>query len=231
MHFGPKALLFACLLSQVVSCKKPAPSGDFSVRYNGTIVPAEVVFTSTVLDATSYSWNFGDGSTSVEENPTHTFYTAGTYSVVLTAKGKGGTTTISHTVTVRNKPTSVKIKSFQIDAMPFLDANGSGWDPNSGPDVYFKITNNSTTTYIDGSGSIDYDVIPGDLPIGWNLSTPLTVSPLNQIRAFALYDYDSLDPDDFIGGIYINMSNYPDYPDVITMEYGNFKFRIGVTWE
>ena len=46
----------------------------------------EVKFTNYSQNATMYSWNFGDGNTSTEENPTHVYETAGAYTVVLTAK-------------------------------------------------------------------------------------------------------------------------------------------------
>jgi PKD repeat protein len=36
-------------------------------------------------DPTTWSWNFGDGNTSSEKNPIHTFWTQGSYSVSLTA--------------------------------------------------------------------------------------------------------------------------------------------------
>ncbi|HOS82928.1 MAG TPA: PKD domain-containing protein [Methanolinea sp.] len=32
---------------------------------------------------TSWSWNFGDGTTSTLQNPTHTYTTPGTYTVAL----------------------------------------------------------------------------------------------------------------------------------------------------
>ncbi len=36
---------------------------------------------------TTYLWDFGDGNTSTEKNPTHTYNTPGTYTVVLTVDG------------------------------------------------------------------------------------------------------------------------------------------------
>lgn len=42
--------------------------------------------TSTVLGGT-FLWDFGDGSTSTEQNPTHTFSIAGDYIVTLTVNG------------------------------------------------------------------------------------------------------------------------------------------------
>lgn len=54
---------------------------------------------------TLYSWDFGDGSTSTEMNPTHTFVGEGTYEVILTvadANGQEDTDTITITVSSPN---------------------------------------------------------------------------------------------------------------------------------
>jgi len=49
---------------------------------------------------TSWQWNFGDGSTSTVQNPSHSFIAAASFSVTLTAANSTGSKAISQTVTV-----------------------------------------------------------------------------------------------------------------------------------
>lgn len=63
----------------------------------------KVTFTNFSQNATSYSWDFGDDGTSIEENPTHTYAAGGTYEVTLTATNDAGeSATRSENVTVTN---------------------------------------------------------------------------------------------------------------------------------
>ena len=55
-------------------------------------------------------WNFGDGTTSTESNPTHTFGTPGIYTVRLEVAGQGGISNVSWQVNVRT--TSVPVAGF-----------------------------------------------------------------------------------------------------------------------
>jgi len=53
--------------------------------FTSSAVSLTANFTNTSTDATSYFWNFGDGSTSTTQNPSHTYAASGTYNVMLIA--------------------------------------------------------------------------------------------------------------------------------------------------
>lgn len=50
-----------------------------------------IQFNNESQDAVSYTWDFGDGTSSIETNPTKTYTSPGAYTVKLTAVGPGGT--------------------------------------------------------------------------------------------------------------------------------------------
>jgi hypothetical protein len=60
-----------------------------------------VSFTNTSLNASSYTWHFGDGQTATAPNPTHSYTQSGTYKVMLIATGANACSDTSYaTVTV-----------------------------------------------------------------------------------------------------------------------------------
>ncbi len=73
------------------------PSAEFSFGINNLTV----VFTDTTQgNPTRWTWDFGDGNLSTLQNPTHTFSSAGTFVVTLTATNSQGADTISQFVSV-----------------------------------------------------------------------------------------------------------------------------------
>ncbi|MCR9253517.1 MAG: PKD domain-containing protein, partial [bacterium] len=72
------------------------PIASFGTEIDGL----EVSFVNASVDATSYSWDFGDDNTSTDENPTHTYSEAGSFTVTLTATNEAGDDTFEATVQV-----------------------------------------------------------------------------------------------------------------------------------
>lgn len=63
--------------------------------------PANVTFTNrSSAQFTSFLWTFGDGDTSTDENPTHTYEDDGTYVVGLTATSSVETVTFTDIVVI-----------------------------------------------------------------------------------------------------------------------------------
>ena len=82
----------------------PPIVADYDSSFAGCS-PLTVTFTNKSLNAIEYEWDFGDGTTSTEIHPTHTFLTPGTYVIQLTARnGDLEDITRAHAVTVYKNP-------------------------------------------------------------------------------------------------------------------------------
>ena len=69
----------------------PPPAAEFAGQPTGGDAPLTIQFADqSVGDVTGWLWNFGDGQTSTQRNPSYTYQGAGDYSVSLTVTGRGG---------------------------------------------------------------------------------------------------------------------------------------------
>jgi cyclophilin family peptidyl-prolyl cis-trans isomerase len=67
-------LLTACEQKMVLNFEFEIPTGE---------APADITFKNTSENADSYFWDFGDGYSATDENPTHRYNFSGTYNVTL----------------------------------------------------------------------------------------------------------------------------------------------------
>jgi PKD repeat protein len=83
------------LRSAAVQVAAPVPpTADFSGTPLAGEAPLVVAFTDlSTGNATSWLWSFGDGTTSTARHPSHTYTSAGVYTVQLTASNVAGGTT------------------------------------------------------------------------------------------------------------------------------------------
>ncbi|HAD11635.1 MAG TPA: hypothetical protein DCF33_04265 [Saprospirales bacterium] len=66
-------------------------------------------FTNNSFEGESYIWNFGDGATSTETSPTHTYAAGGIYTVTLQVKKGNTTSTVSKDITVSGDVTEADL--------------------------------------------------------------------------------------------------------------------------
>ena len=133
----------------------PKPVAAFSGAADGLTV----TFTNTSEYADSYSWDFGDGNSSSDPNPVHTYANAGVYDVKLTATNAVGSTTATQQFAVTS------------GAMVESDLYGAPWKirpealsifvgPGLGNSTWWSVPLN----FLDGSstGSDDWSCIVND---------------------------------------------------------------------
>jgi PKD repeat protein len=94
--------------SLIASCEKdatkPAPVANFTMNKTEAAIGEEISFTNTSQNATTYSWSFGDGTSSTAEHPTHSYSSSGTYTINLIATGDGGSDSETENISVKLIP-------------------------------------------------------------------------------------------------------------------------------
>ncbi|MFC1732419.1 FISUMP domain-containing protein [candidate division KSB1 bacterium] len=88
-------LMIGIIILLPMGCNKkedsPEPVTDFSANPTTIMFGNSVYFQDlTTNDPTSWSWNFGDGNSSADKNPTHIYNTVGVYTVSLNASNSHG---------------------------------------------------------------------------------------------------------------------------------------------
>ena len=119
---------------------------------------------------TSWAWDFGDGTTSTQQNPSHTYQAGGTYTITLSVTATSGTATERKTgyISVTGSQATGGLTGRVTDA---LTGNGI-----SGASV--SIGGLSTTSGADGSFTIS-GVPVGTLRAEFSASTRSGMIPLN----------------------------------------------------
>ena len=89
------------------------PIAAFTTSTAAGIYPLTVQFNDTSLnDPISWAWDFGDGTSSTEQNPTHTYTTVGNYTVKLTVTNLNGSDEEVQTNCVRVTSSTAPIADF-----------------------------------------------------------------------------------------------------------------------
>jgi len=196
--------------SMVVSIFSILNSKFESNPFNGC-APLDVTFTNQSSNAVTYLWEFGDGSTSVLENPTYTYTNPGTYTVTLNAFGSSGSdsSVFSNQVMVLPSP----VANFQAypqvitnpdDTVFFADNSWNAWtwewtfgDPSSGnntstdqnPWHYYASNGAYTVTLVvtNSLGCSDSLTKPNFILVGIDTSGGVGINEKDNLSSFIIY--------------------------------------------
>ena len=139
-------------------------SSNFSMSADQSCsTPADITFTNSSQNAISYSWNFGDGGTSSDANPTHQYTQLGQYVVTLISDADVcGNASHTDTITIGNTPPIANDVTHCGAGTVSLTASGSGsikwYDAITGGNLLYTgspfvtpVLNNTTTYYVENS--------------------------------------------------------------------------------
>jgi gliding motility-associated-like protein len=112
----------------------PNPVAEFTRNQISGCAPVNVDFINQSKQGDAYTWDFGDGNTSTEQEPSHTYRESGSYTVTLTVVAQSRCTS---TITKANL---IGVQNPQADftAVPGINT------PVALSDATFSFTNNSS---------------------------------------------------------------------------------------
>ncbi|NEU70203.1 PKD domain-containing protein [Spirosoma agri] len=145
------------ILTVVAACqnkqKAIVPSSAFSYNLveteikdyvSGYPVGFAIKFTNRSTEGTTYSWDFGNGSTSVDKDPIITYAQSGTYTVQLTTTSSTGSQQVTRQpITIQDCVLKrITIADFQWNAIGQVPT----WDNTKRADLTLELGQRSTTS-------------------------------------------------------------------------------------
>lgn len=199
----------------LTSCKKENIGPEPFVFYSISVDGATVKFKNKSEGTVSYKWDFGDGTTSEEKSPTHTYPGKGKYVPTLYATTSAGKTGEASTVIQIAKVSSIKLDDNTLSDWDTVTHNVVLAGPDAGNfikakydydgnNIYIYFEQNTKTSdgniydlYIDGDNNISTGLLTGEIPNG-----------AYEILLEGTIIGDWLDPYYFIGSDQQNFGNY-----------------------
>ena len=146
----------------------------------------------------TYAWTFGDGGTSTEEDPEHTYTQAGTFTADVTvsdAKGAATSKSVKIVVTAAVIPTNMCLTG-RSDGFDGTTLDTERWDRTVRANQDVRVENGSlvipaskTDIYGAGEGTVP-NIILQDLPAGaWQATSKLTFEARTQYQQAGLIVY------------------------------------------
>ena len=127
-------------------------------------------------------------------------------------------------------PVSMTITKIVLNDFPPSDG-GFYWDPASGaPDIYLSVNLGITANTNEFTSGTQMNAADG-ISITYTNLFPITLTFPDNNYTIGLWDWDDLDADDFMGGIYFTPNNHDTgFPSEFSLTTASIDMRLFVTW-
>ena len=134
---------------------------SFFTDFNIWAINDPISFTNTSTgDPQGFNWDFGDGNTSTDENPIHSYVSEGTYQITLTVDyAYGCSYTIAYTIIVG--------RGYEIEMPNAFTPNGDGVNDNFRP-VYLGMKEVKLEIYDTWGGLLYVESSTTNTFVGWD---------------------------------------------------------------
>lgn len=228
--------LFANEKNDLTLKNKEYPTAEFSFAITGR-APATVQFLNQSKNAESYSWDFGDGTTSKEKNPIHIYKEGGPFIVTLKIEGNNKSDKIQSIVKIKEKPKQVRITKIILKEMPLLRPSGEAWDRDGGVELFLKIIDTESNGFgiIKETGLIAKDMNLNSKQAVIASFNNLNLSVKDDFYFIQYLEYDEWSDNEFIGYVSINFNEYAiegklQYPLQIEQDQNGIKIVMELEW-
>jgi len=149
-----KSYLFAAFV--FLFLQKAFPQANFDIEGNLCINNTLQFIDQSVVSVSDWNWNFGDGTNSIEQNPTHSYSDTGIFIIVLTIKSNG----INYIATKTKYISALPLVGFTVDSTQVYYS------------TYSRVFIDSSTTFNPVAQYI-WNFGDGSLPISTSLTSVL----------------------------------------------------------
>ena len=160
LNVGKYPVAFGQFIAPPIPIEPILPIANFTSNMTEGYSPLSIQF-NDFSNAISLNWDFGDGTSSTEKNPVHTFTAVGNYTVNLTASNSNGTNLKSTTISVLQRPPESLSNIATEESLHATVLSGvlTGFDFSSGSTPIYGIS--FSTGQILGDTLVTVDLLNG----------------------------------------------------------------------
>ena len=207
----------------------PKPTASFTTtNLLACKAPLSVNFTNISTGAVSYLWHFGDGTTSTDNSPTHTYTSLGNFGITLTATNANGCTdTLRYIDSVKIKRPIISVGNLPAQGCAPLTANLNAivngvtsivsYEWNLGDGTTSTVAN---PTHVYAAGTYDVQLIV-NTTVGCSDTVKYVGGVKASIKPIPIFSASPLNTCAIIPVIFQNLSTNVDANTIYTWNFGD----------